>query len=176
MSATADEAACCNWTVAGAMRWAEVGRLEEWIHTYLGVAEWANPGLSNGLKLKERFWVGPAEVLLCDIDRHCGPEPEMEFREPAEQWERRIEAMRASIHSVTDLPPLILDARNGTRRNVDGSMRFVCADGTHRLEALRRQGRERCFGVIWFETDDVRAEYLAERGGVVGVALPQVAT
>lgn len=96
--------------------------------------------------------MGPVEVRLDNVDRKCGPEEEMAFREPAEQWERRLAELQASICNVLDLPPLIAEGMGGTLRNEDGTFRFLVADGTHRLEALRRLGRESFHMLVWFET------------------------
>ena len=83
-----------DFSVRGAERCAECGLLEAWVHAYLTGGSWANLPLSDGLKLKERFWVGPVEVRLADIDRQCGPEEDMIYREPAERWERRLASSR----------------------------------------------------------------------------------
>jgi uncharacterized ParB-like nuclease family protein len=152
-----------DFSVRGAARCAEAGVLEEWIHAYLRTGHWANLALSDGLKLEERFWVGPAEVRLDDVDQPCGPGSDKRFREPEEKWERKIAELLGSISDVLDLPPLIVSSGNGTFRNPDGTVRFLVADGCHRLEALRRMGRERVHVLAWFETEAQRTEYLRER-------------
>jgi hypothetical protein len=152
-----------DFSVRGAERCAASGSLEAWVHRYLTSGPWANVPLSQALKLKERFWLGPIDVRLDNIDRQCGPEPDMLYREPVEQWERRIETLRSSVADVLDLPPLIVNSVNGTLRNPSGTFRFVIADGTHRLEALKRIGRESFPVLIWFEATEQRDEYLQER-------------
>ena len=154
-----------DFSVRGAQRCAETGRIEHWVHTYLNTGSWANKPLSDGLKLKGRFWLGPTPVRLDNIDRLCGPEEDMIYREPLAQWERRLSQMQASIEDLLDLPPLIVNTVNGSLRNGDGTFRFVIADGSHRLEALKRMGEECFYVLIWFETLAQRQAYLRERAG-----------
>lgn len=153
-----------DFSVHGARRCAECGRLEEWVHAYLTGGAWANLPFSDGLKLKKRYWVGPVRVRLADLDRKCGPEEGMEFWEPPEVWERRVAELCASIEDVMAVPPLIVESANGTLRNPDGTF-FMVADGSHRLEAFRRMACEHAHVLIWFETAAQRREYLAQRGG-----------
>ncbi len=168
MNRAADRDILRDFSVRGARRCAESGLLEAWIHTYLRDGRWANLPLSDGLRLKDRFWVGPTEVRLDNIERECGPEAGMIYPEAPEIWERRLASLQASIRDVLEVPPLIVNSRNGTLRNPDGTFRFVIADGSHRLEALKRMGKESFHVLIWFETEEQRAEYLQEisdRGG-----------
>ena len=152
-----------DFSVHGAQQCAKAGVIEEWIHTYLNTGSWANVPLSDGLKLKERYWVGPVLVRLDNMDRACGPEEGMTYKEPEEQWDKRLLQIQTSLKEVTDLPPLITNSINGTLRNADGSFRFMIADGSHRLQALRNMGIEEFYVLIWFETEEQRAEYLEER-------------
>jgi hypothetical protein len=81
----------------------------------------------------------------------------------AEPWERRLANLQASVRDALAVPALIVNSMNGTLRNPDGTFRFMIADGSHRLEALKRMGKA-CFHVpIWFVAEEQRAEYLAGR-------------
>ena len=126
-----------DFSFHGAQQCADAGRIEAWIHAYLNTGYWANLPLSDGLKLKERFWVGPILVRVDNIDRVTGPEEEMPYREPQEQWDRRLLEIQRTMKALADLPPLIVNAKNGTHRNEDGTYRFIIADGSHRLQALQ---------------------------------------
>lgn len=53
MSSHVDRDGLHDFSVAGALRCAERGLLEEWIHAYLRGGSWANRPLSDGLRLKE---------------------------------------------------------------------------------------------------------------------------
>ena len=167
-SANPPQDALHDFSVRGAERCADRGVVEARVHAYLTSGYWANVPLAEGLKPKERDWVGPTDVPLDDIDRQCGPEEGMPYREPAELWERRVGQLLATAEDVRDPPPLIVHSSNGTRRNRDGTLRFVVADGAHRLEALKRSGRASCHALIWFETAEQRDEYLRWRGDRIG--------
>jgi hypothetical protein len=38
-----------------AQQYAREGRIEAWVHAYLGAGYWANQGLSDGLRLQRRW-------------------------------------------------------------------------------------------------------------------------
>ncbi len=125
-----------------AQEYAAAGRLEDWIHAYLTTGEWANHGLSNGLKLQQRYWLGPLALPLAKLNRVCGPEAEMEYIEPVDGWEQRIGILMQNIQALEDVPPLIIHHRAN-----DLSIR----DGNHRHEALRRLGYESCYVLLWYD-------------------------
>lgn len=121
------------------LRTAELG---SWLQAYLLVEpRWANPGLASGLLLM------PREYELFETDaralvRKCGPEPEMEFWQDQESFDRHVQAIADTLDSIEDLPPLVVE-------EVDGQLE-VC-DGTHRLKAVLARGWDRCW-VIQFTT------------------------
>src|ERR1700744_6048402 len=86
---------------------AKEGKTHEWVQDYLRSGTWVNLGLADGLLLAPRLWLGPFEVPLDAFSRNCGPEPEMEYPEPVEVWNSRVEAMAASIVSLDAMPPLM---------------------------------------------------------------------
>ena len=128
------------------------GRIHEWVQAYLRTGSWANLGLADGLLLARRWWLGPFEAPLERFARKCGPEPDMEYVEPAEQWNRRIEAMASSIHRLESLPPLIAERRNNT---------WFLADGSHRHEALRGRGFKSCWALAWVNSEEEFAQEAA---------------
>ena len=139
-----------EFTVIAAQQQAQTGRLEAWIHAYLNTGYWANPGLSEGLKLQQRWWRGPLEVNLADLVRCCGPEPDLEFCIDPEGWEQKINELMSGIREPMEVPPLIVQYRQGE---------LSIRDGNHRHEALRRQGRLRCWVLIWYDSlEDFRAD------------------
>ena len=79
-----------EFTVATAIDFAQAGQIETWVHAYLTSGNWANLGLANGLRLQERWWIGPVSVELSELSRACGPEPWMEFQVLPEHWEQKI--------------------------------------------------------------------------------------
>lgn len=137
-----------QFDVAEALRYAEAGQLEEWVHSYLTTGEWANLGLSDGLRLQPRWWVGPILVDIALLTRVVGPEDGMEFPVPADQWHTKINQMAASFTDLLEVPPLIALNRQGD---------LSLSDGNHRWASMRLKGWQRCWVIIWYLTE---AEYL----------------
>ena len=134
-----------QFTVTEARRLAEAGRLQEWIHRYLETGTWANLGLSDGLRLQKRWWIGPLLLPLAGLARACGPEPGMEYRVEREAWDVRVDGMQARGMEPQAVPPLIVQYRHGV---------LSVRDGNHRHEAFRRAGWETCWAVIWFDSEE----------------------
>lgn len=122
---------------------ARAGRLNEWIQSYLRSGTWANAGLADGLQLQQRYWRGPIELSIVDLQRTCGPEPTMPFRQPIEDWNLRVQLIAESLGAPKDLPPLIAESLK--------SQLFI-RDGNHRHEALLRAGYDRCWVLIWYNS------------------------
>jgi len=68
----------------------------------------------------------------------------MTFRETEEKWNGTVQIIESLIIAQVDLPPLFVKIRNGKH--------FV-ADGSHRLEAMLRQGRTR-YWTIWYTHEE----------------------
>lgn len=128
-----------SFTLKEALEFASKGNIEEWIHLFLN-SEGNNKGLSDGLKLQKRFWVGPIEVSIDDLKRCCGPEPDMEYFNSLEDWEKRINNLQRLIKEGWDMPPLIVE-------NTDGKP--TIRDGNHRIEAMKRENFDKCWVIIW---------------------------
>ena len=141
-----------EFTVKSAAEYARKGKLEVWIHSYLAQREWANPGLSNGLKEQEYWWIGPVELPLDILVRKCGPEPEMEYIMPMEEWERRVTAIANSLSVPELLPPVIAQFVQG---------KLILCDGNHRHEGARRIGWQKLWALIFFDTELAYREYLS---------------
>lgn len=114
-------------------------QIEEWVHKYL-CGSGNNIPLSDGLKLAKRYWIGPMKYRLDALERICGPEEHMEFRQDAEGWEIGIQAMMESLEKGWTPAPFIL-----TFDDKGISLR----DGNHRYEALKRMGHEEHWVFIW---------------------------
>jgi hypothetical protein len=125
-------------------RYAREGKLEEWVHKYLMAGKWANPGLSEGLKLQKRWWNGPVEVNLTDLSRAVGPEPGMEYLVSSEYWDDRISKMAKSMTNPLSIPPLIVQYRSGALSVRDGNTRCGVMD-------LLRWPK--CWVIIWYDTE-----------------------
>lgn len=134
------------FNLASAQVYAETGHLSEWIHRYLTDSSHHNPNvpLSEGLKREMRWWVGPLELPLADIERVCGPEEGMEYRVDAAGWERYMTMLVASFTRLEDFPPLIIFH--------DDNGHMTIRDGNHRHAAFTRMGLQTCYVFIWFNS------------------------
>lgn len=128
-----------RFTLNAAMEYAANDDIETWIHLFLN-GEGDNVGLSEGLKMKRRFWLGPIEIDISYLDRVVGPESNMEYVEDENWWNLNINQISNRIESGWDMPPLIAENREGS---------LSVRDGNHRLGALQKLNKEKCYVIIW---------------------------
>ncbi len=145
-----------DWSAAAALDAARDESLEAWIHAYLRTGPWANKGLSDGLRLARRWWRGPVEIPLTRLERVCGPEEQMEFREPVEAFESAVSRIARDLENPLAVPPLIAEYRRG---------HLSVRDGSHRLAAAERRGWASCWVVIWYNWEE---DWRQDGGGRVG--------
>jgi hypothetical protein len=127
------------YTLHGALQYGREGRMEEWIHGFLtGVGH--NPFLSYIISLEKRYFTQPVLFRLNAFKRNCGPEAGMKYRVKQPGFEFMVQSMMASIRYGWDVPPLIIEYKDGT---------FDMSDGNHRYEALVRLGFKYFFTIFW---------------------------
>jgi hypothetical protein len=126
--------------VASCIGAANGGRLDDWVHRYLGGGPWANAALSDGLRRQQRYWIGPLRLPSERLVRCCGPEPEMAYRVPIEAWHKKVSGIASSLADPMRVPPLILEWRAAI---------LSIRDGNHRHAAMRQAGWSACWVVIW---------------------------
>jgi hypothetical protein len=80
----------------------------------------------------------------------------MEYRVEPAAWERRVNAIAASLTTPAALPPLIAEYRAGL---------LSVRDGNHRLAAIERAGWPATWVIIWYNAE---AEYRAGAAEVGG--------
>jgi hypothetical protein len=139
-----------EFDTCSAQRYAREGKLEEWVHKYLMAGQWANPGLSNGLKLQRRWWHGPVEINLTDLARAVGPESGMEYQVENDYWLNRIRKMAKSLTDPLSIPPLIVEYRSGE---------LSIRDGNTRHGAMSVVGWTKCWVIIWYNTESDYREF-----------------
>ncbi len=145
-------------TLTSAMDYARAGKIEEWVHTYLQ-SDGRNKELSDGLKLFDRYFLGPLKMPLSLFERCCGPEADMKWVVAAEGFWRRVKALQDAISENSDIPPLIVHYVEG---------RFELDDGNHRLEAYSRAGVEECYAVVWMTEKEEYAEFTEKYSEYIG--------
>lgn len=131
------------FNVEEAIAFSADGKIEEWVHLFLN-AVGDNIPFSEGLKLQRRYWLGPVLMELDKLNRCCGPEEDIKFPVPVENWERHISRMQKLIREGWDMPPLIVNHSDGY---------LEVNDGNHRHEALKREGIKEFWVILW-DSDD----------------------
>ena len=131
------------FNVEEAIAFSKEGKIEEWVHLFLNSVG-DNPPFSEGLKLMKRYWLGPILMDLDKLNRCCGPEEDIKYVEPVENWERHVTKMQEAIKNGWDMPPLIIN-------HYDGYLEV--SDGNHRHEALKREGIKKFWVILW-DSDD----------------------
>lgn len=126
-------------TLSSAQNCAKNGKLEEWVHTYL-LSDGHNKEFSDGLKLFDRYFLGPMKMPLSLFSRCCGPEANMKYRVNADWFEKHVAKLESIIQNEKDMPPLIVHF-------VDGQ--FELNDGNHRFEAYSRLGVKDYYVIVW---------------------------
>lgn len=136
-------------SLSSAKEYAEADRLEEWVHLFL-LSDGHNKAFSDGLKLFERYYLGPLTLPLSLFTRCCGPEDNIRYRVNAEWFEKRVESLMKTLSINNDMPPLIVHF-------VDHG--FELCDGNHRLEALTRLKVKEYPVIIWITEKEEYKEF-----------------
>lgn len=131
-----------NNTLTEARAQARAGRLAQWVQAFLREegGEHANPNvaLADGLLLEERFYLGPVRIALGMLET---VRVEADIPDAAERarYDHIVDQMAEAIPDW-DMPPFIVEYRDG---------RLILTDGNHRFSALRRLGADRCEVIVW---------------------------
>lgn len=139
-------------TLSSAIGYARNGKLEEWVHTYL-LSDGNNKEFSDGLRLFDRYFLGPMKMPLSLFERCCGPEETMKFQVHQERFEQKVNNLQKVISSGNDVPPLIV-------HYVDGG--FELNDGNHRFEAYSRLGISESYVIVWITEADEYEDFIAK--------------
>lgn len=127
------------FTSKNARKFSNSGKIEEWIHQFLH-DEGNNIPFSDGLKLENRYFIGPLKMPLSLFSRCCGPEETMKYRVGFEEFEERVTRIQHRLENGWDMPPLMICYENNG---------FELNDGNHRYEALTRLGVKEFDIIIW---------------------------
>src|SRR5712671_868243 len=138
-------------TIEEVTEYAHNGQLEDWIDAFLR-AEGNNIPLADGLKNQKRYWIGPLQLPLKRLVRCCGPEEEMEYRVSLEDWNTKVGSLIEYIQSGGELPPFIVQYRQGI---------FSLQDGSHRYGAYEKLSRETYWTLIWCDSEEAFEEMKA---------------
>ena len=141
-------------SLSSAKEFAEANKLEEWVHLFL-LSDGHNKTLSAGLKLFDRYYLGPLTMPLSLFSRCCGPEENIKYQVNAEWFEKRVQSLKKILQSNDDMPPLIVHYFDHD---------FEICDGNHRLEALTQLGVKEYPVIVWITEKDEYEEFVESYG------------
>ena len=137
-------------SLSSAKEFSEAGKLEDWVHSFL-LSDGHNKAFSDGLKLFNRYYLGPVTMPLSLFSRCCGPEENIKYQVSEEWFEKRVQALKEKLKSNDDMPPLIVHF-------VDHG--FELCDGNHRFEALTQLGVKEYPVIVWITEKDEYEEFI----------------
>jgi hypothetical protein len=135
-----------QYSVEAARQAAGRGDLRGWVARFLASPGSDNAPLAAELSDRLEHWVGPVQVPVSGIQRLAGP-PEDPVLCPVDDdyWDERVPDMAERIEDDGWEPsPVIVSYRDG---------QLTLEDGNHRLESLRRAGRQDAWAVVGFENE-----------------------
>jgi hypothetical protein len=141
-----DEIRRLEFDSLSAVKWAQEGKVEAWVHKYLlsGCGGKSNAEFSAGLKREKRWWNGPVELSLNDLSPVVGTEPGMEYVVDKGNWYAWTSNLANSFSNSSSLPPLIAEYRAGE---------LSVRDGNTRYGAMRLLGWTKCWVIIWYNSE-----------------------
>lgn len=140
-------------TVEAARAAAEHDELGAWVAQFLASPGSDNPELADQLAERLRWWTGPVELPIGQLNRLAGP-PDHPVLEPVDDdfWRDDVDDLATRIADGWEPAPVIVTYRDD---------QLVLEDGNHRVEGLRRAGRERSWAVVGFEDAESRDRFRA---------------
>jgi hypothetical protein len=137
---------------------AERDRLGEWVADFLASPGSDNAELAEILSRPPRWWLGPVELPLDQLQRLVGPPgaPVLETVEE-DEWRDDVEDLARKVEEGHEPPPVVVSYRDDE---------LVVEDGNHRIEALRRAGRGAAWAVVGFEDEGELERFVSRSEGV----------
>src|SRR4051794_14419404 len=135
-----------DFSVDGARAAADGDDLRAWVRDFLASPGSDNPVLGNVLTDRLVWWTGPMRLPLHSLERLAGP-PDDPVLCPVDEdyWDDRVDDMARRIADEGwEPPPVVVSFQEGS---------LVVEDGNHRIESLRRAGREEAWAVVGFSAE-----------------------
>jgi hypothetical protein len=142
-----------EYSVESARAAAERGELDAWVARFLASPGSDNAPLADKLAATPRWWLGPVQLPAGQLHRLAGP-PGDPVLCPVDDdyWRDDVDDMAERIEDEWEPPPVIVTRRHG---------QYVLEDGNHRVEGLRRAGKDDVWAVIGFEDPAERDRFVA---------------
>ena len=144
-----------EYSVNTARAAAERDELDAWVADFLASPGSDNAPLAARLTEPPRWWLGPVALPLDRLNRLAGP-PDAPVLRPMDDdaWRDDVDDMAERIEDDDqwEPPPVIVTYQDG---------QLVLEDGNHRVEGLRRAGRDRAWAVVAFDDPGERDRFVA---------------
>jgi hypothetical protein len=139
------------YSVEAAKRADDVGRLAEWVTTFLASPGSDNEALAAELAFGGASFLGPVRFALDDLNPLAGPDDRaVSIPVPEQEWDDEVDAMDESLAQGWEPPPLLVSYRGGA---------YVLEDGNHRHDALRRAGATHTWAILVFWDESERSAF-----------------
>lgn len=144
-----------QYTTETAREAAARDELAQWVSAFLASPGSDNAALAEQLADPPRWWIGPVEVPLDQLNRLAGPPGHPVVEAVADhEWRDDVDDLARQVEAGQEPAPVIATQTD------DG---LKLEDGNHRVEALRRAGVGRAWTIIGFDDPDARDRFLARR-------------
>ncbi len=130
---------------------AERDELNEWVAEFLASPGSDNEELAAALTGRPRWWLGPVEIPLEQLNRLAGPPGEpVIVAVDDDYWRDDVEDLEEKVRDGWEPPPVIASYRDGE---------LYLEDGNHRVEGVRRSGGRETWAVIGFDDPGERDRF-----------------
>lgn len=136
-------------SLSSAIEYAKAEKLDEWVHIYLQ-SDGHNQVFSDGLKLFDRYYIGPLKMPTNLFTRCCGPEENMKYRIDPEWWKTHVNDLKKVLEENSDMPPLIVHYADHS---------FELNDGNHRFEAYTQLKITEIPVIVWITEPEEYEEF-----------------
>jgi hypothetical protein len=142
-----------RYSLATARAAAERDELDAWVAEFLASPGSDNADLAAILTSEPRWWLGPVELPIAELNRLAGPAGDPVVVEvDEEEWGDDVADLGEKVEEGWEPPPVVVTFRDG---------QLVLEDGNHRVEGLRRAGEETAWAVVGFDDPEERARFTA---------------
>lgn len=140
-----------RYSVDAARAAAERDELGDWVAEFLASPGSDNRELAAGLTRRPRWWLGPVQVPLEQLNRLAGPPGEPVLCPVDDDyWRDDVDDLEQKAREGWEPPPVIASYRDG---------QLFLEDGNHRVEGVRRSGARETWAVIGFDSPEERERF-----------------
>jgi hypothetical protein len=142
-----------GFSLASARKAAADERTALWVGDFLASRGSDNATLAAALATEPHAWLGPVRLPVERLVRLAGPEEDAVVPIEPDEWEDDIGEMEDSLEEGWEPPPVLVEYKDGD---------LLLQDGTHRLEALARDGQTDAWALVYFDDEATRDRFARE--------------